>query len=255
MTWLITGSDGFIAGQLLATMPDALGIDRYYHSHTVEALTKIVHLGAISGIGECSKSAKETLRWNVEASLYRVAQADTLDVPLVFASSAAAATPTSYYAASKAMLEAWCLACRQERDQYISILRFANVYGPGSLKKTSVVATMCRDALLKGTITIHAPGDQTRDLVHVDDVLEAIDLAPDGLWGVRTGIQVSMDDLAEHIRGLSGAQIQYRPSAITSAKASADASPWIDMDYVPWQKGVRDTFNYFKEHLDVLSPA
>lgn len=255
MTWLVTGSDGFIAGRLLASMPEAIGIDRFYNPHETGDITRIVHLGALSGIGECSKSAKETLRWNVEAALYRVAQADTLDVPLVFASSAAAAMPTGYYAASKAMLEAWCEACRQERAQPISILRFANVYGPGSTKKTSVVATMCRDAILKGTITVHAPGDQVRDLVHVDDVIKAIHLAPDGLWGVRTGKQISMIDLAEFIKFLSNATIRFLPAPITGVRIPCDESPQLALEYQDWIHGVEETFAYFKEQLDVVSPA
>lgn len=259
-TWLVTGSNGFIAGRLLATAREGnlqgsafqrpcIGIDIAHAAYDTEDISKIVHLGAISGIADCSADAERTFERNVYGSLRRMRQARQLGVPLVFASSAAAAAPTSFYAASKAMIEAWCEAHRQEIGQPISILRFANVYGPGSIRKTSVVATMCRDAIQQGVIHVHAPGDQCRDLVHVDDVIKAIDIAPDGLWGVRTGAFVTMVELAEHISQLSGAKICFTPSKVVGAKVPSDESPPVDIPYLDWRPGVLETLRYFEAEL------
>lgn len=116
---------------------------------------------------------------------------------------------------------------------------------------------MCRDAILKGVITVHAPGDQLRDLVHVDDVIKAIHLAPDGLWGVRTGHLVGINDLALHIQALSGAEIRYLPATVTGIRTPTDDSTQItEIDYRFWKSGVDETFQWFKKELsDGLSTA
>lgn len=57
------------------------------------------------------------------------------------------------------------------------VLRFANVYGPYSVHKNSVVAKFFKDIMMTGQITIDGNGQQTRDFIYVNDLCHAIRLA------------------------------------------------------------------------------
>jgi UDP-glucose 4-epimerase len=57
------------------------------------------------------------------------------------------------------------------------MLRFGNVYGPGSLHKSSVVANFIRRALVGDALEIYGDGTQTRDFIYIDDLIDAVLLA------------------------------------------------------------------------------
>jgi UDP-glucose 4-epimerase len=57
------------------------------------------------------------------------------------------------------------------------ILRFGNVYGPGSFNKSSIVAKFIRQALNKEILEIYGDGTQTRDFIYIDDLIDALKLA------------------------------------------------------------------------------
>ena len=54
------------------------------------------------------------------------------------------------------------------------VLRFGNVYGPGSGRKNSVVAKFIKQSLDGETSEIYGDGTQTRDFIHIDDLIDAI---------------------------------------------------------------------------------
>ena len=54
------------------------------------------------------------------------------------------------------------------------MLRFGNVYGPGSIHKSSIVAKFIRQALNKETLEIYGDGTQTRDFIYIDDLISAL---------------------------------------------------------------------------------
>ena len=85
--------------------------------------------------------------------------------------------PASPYGASKLSGEAYCSAYFHSFGVETVALRFGNVYGPGSGHKSSVVATFIRNALAGEMLEIHGDGRQTRDFIHVEDLLRAIKLA------------------------------------------------------------------------------
>ena len=225
---MITGN-GFIAG------------------HVQDQKDTIIHLDAITGINDCKNKPLATFMRNVSQTVTLLDQAKQEGKRFVFASSAAAADPTNPYAASKAASEAFCQAYR-EMGCHVSILRFGNVYGPGSLHKTSCVAMMCREAIKNKVIYVDGDGKQTRDLVYVRDVAEAIRLAPDGTWSVRTGEQVEIWKVAEIIAELSGAMVYYSGEP-GGASSSVDNAPRVDIGYLDLRKGLELTYTWFCEQL------
>lgn len=87
----------------------------------------------------------------------------------------------------------------------VTVLRPAVVYGPGQRGGMFVPSIVA--ALLAGQRFAMTAGEQTRDLVHVDDVAGAIAAAidgPPGTYNVASGVEHTMRALAEQIAALVG---------------------------------------------------
>jgi UDP-glucose 4-epimerase len=85
--------------------------------------------------------------------------------------------PVSPYGASKLAGEGYCSSYHKSFNLETVTLRFGNVYGPGSLHKSSIVAKFIRQAINKETIEIYGDGTQTRDFIYIDDLINALSLA------------------------------------------------------------------------------
>ena len=85
------------------------------------------------------------------------------------------------------------------------ILRFGNVYGPGSLKKTSVVAKFIKNILANKDIYIFGDGRQTRDYIYIDDIVNAIKKAANKpniggeVFQIATSRETSVQELKDVI--------------------------------------------------------
>jgi len=82
--------------------------------------------------------------------------------------------PISPYGCSKLLAESYCKTYSNLYGIETCALRFSNVYGPGSLKKGSVVAVFIKQALCEEGIIIYGTGKQTRDFIYIDDLIEGI---------------------------------------------------------------------------------
>jgi len=85
--------------------------------------------------------------------------------------------PVSPYGASKLAGEGYCSAYKRSFGIDTVALRFGNVYGPGSVHKSSVVAKFIKQALEGQALEIYGDGTQTRDFVYIDDLTRAITMA------------------------------------------------------------------------------
>jgi len=151
----------------------------------------IVHLAANTGVGpsvedpraDCLANVIGTFNYLEAARINKVAR-------FIFASSGAPAGeveppiheelpphPVSPYGASKLAGEGYCSAYNRTFGIDTVMLRFGNVYGPGSLHKSSVVAKFIRQALDKEILEIYGDGTQTRDFIYIDDLINALILA------------------------------------------------------------------------------
>jgi len=80
----------------------------------------------------------------------------------------------SPYSASKLACEEFCTTYRQTFGVKVNVLRLSNVYGPHSIHKTSVIAKFIKQCINRKDLEIFGDGMQTRDFVHVDDVIDTI---------------------------------------------------------------------------------
>ena len=118
--------------------------------------------------------------------------------------------PFSVYGQSKLAAEGYVDLFARTRGLGATSVRLGNVYGPRQDPATEagVVAIFCEAARDGGRPTVFGTGLQTRDYVHVADVVAAL-LAAEasddpGPLNVGTGIETSVLELVELIGGASG---------------------------------------------------
>ena len=161
-------------------------------AHAALAVTRgadvIVHLAASTGIQPSVDAPRRDFEVNVLGTLNYLEGARVNGVKrFVFASSGAplgeaepplredtAPRPLSPYGASKLSGEGYCSAYNRSFGLETVALRFGNVFGPGSGHKQSVVARFIRRALAGETLEVYGDGQQTRDFIYIDDLLELI---------------------------------------------------------------------------------
>lgn len=151
----------------------------------------IVHLAANTGVGPSVEDPRADCMANVIGVFNYLDAARLNKTPrFIFASSGAPAGevdppiheelpphPVSPYGASKLAGEGYCSAYNKTFGIDTVMLRFGNVYGPGSLHKSSVVAKFALQALKGETLEIYGDGQQTRDFIYIDDLINAMMLA------------------------------------------------------------------------------
>jgi UDP-glucose 4-epimerase len=121
--------------------------------------------------------------------------------------------PISPYAESKLLGEYYTLGFNQNRLLKTAALRFFNVYGVRQgLNDYSGVITKFIDRLKQNqSLTIYGDGSQTRDFVHVSNIVDAIVAclenpnAEGQVFNIGTGNALTIDDLAKNLIALSGA--------------------------------------------------
>jgi UDP-glucose 4-epimerase len=122
----------------------------------------------------------------------------------------AACEPFSVYGQSKLAAEGYLGLYRRARDLSTVTLRLGNVYGPRQdpALEAGVVAIFCELARDGGRPTVFGDGKQTRDYVHVADVVAALLAAREsdapGPFNVGTGVETTVLQLAERVGELAG---------------------------------------------------
>jgi UDP-glucose 4-epimerase len=148
----------------------------------------VVHLAASTGVSPSIEDPMADCMDNVLGTLNVLEGARQSGATrFVFASSGAALgeknppiheemvpRPISPYGASKLAGEGYCTAYHGSFDLETVALRFGNVYGPNSSHKSSVVTKFIRHILKSEPLPIYGDGNQTRDFIYVDDLIEAI---------------------------------------------------------------------------------
>jgi len=166
--------------------------------------------------------------------------------------------PVSPYGATKLAVEGLLSAYSGSYNLPSTALRFSNVYGPNSERKSSVVAKFCREYLTSGHLQINGDGLQTRDYIYVDDICKAIWLAIEtratGVFQLGTGVGTSILDLIEilqsfdpshrleisHGPDLQG-EVKHNVCDIARARRELGFAPEYDL-----RRGVDETLAWFQ---------
>lgn len=179
----------------------------------------IVHLAANTGVGPSVENPRDDMESNIIGIFNMLESARINNVKqFIFASSGApagvveppiheevAAHPVSPYGASKLAGEGYCSSYYQTFGINTVALRFGNVYGPRSSKKSSVVAKFIRQALNGEVCEIYGDGSQTRDFIYIDDLIDAIVKAScfDGggeIFQIATGVELTLNEMVIELK-------------------------------------------------------
>ncbi len=257
--------------------------DATYHQHDIrdeKALDQILrlgfdhvfHLAAISNVVECSENPVESFEINTLATIQLVEKIRVLEkIPnLIYASSSAVygsqalgdqaikenqvePKPTSFYGYQKWISEKTVLEAAHSANLPFFSFRFFNVYGPHQDPKsayTGVITKFINNLSSGKKIEIHGDGSQTRDFVHIHDVVEALFCTLGhrkpfpGKYSLNIGSNrsISILALAKLISKLTGKKsdfefkpkregdVPYSLAAIDQAKKLLNWNPKIDLE-------------------------
>ena len=123
-------------------------------------------------------------------------------------------TPLSPYGAGKAAQEAFCIALRAQ-GHAVTIVRPSNAYGPGQTMRNGfgLIRTMLEQARLGMPLEIWGDGENVRDYIYIEDVVEAclrlIALTGDsGTYNLGSGVGYSINQVRGVVETASGKSLQ-----------------------------------------------
>ncbi|MDP9247095.1 MAG: GDP-mannose 4,6-dehydratase [Candidatus Dormibacteraeota bacterium] len=169
------------------------------------------------------------------------------------------AWPVSPYGVSKLAFEHYLHCYGVQHGLGYTALRYANVFGPRQNPhgEAGVVAIFCLNLLSAEPPTVNGDGQQTRDFIHVADVvranLAALDSDQRGHFNVGTGRPCDINTLFEMNEGRMEVSIGKRhgPARPGDQRTSVLDSSLI-ADKLGWQPemsleaGVADTVDWFR---------
>lgn len=167
----------------------------------------VCHLAAISGVEECSTRPERAFDVNVGGTENVAWVCREQTIPLVFAGSVAVCgepvespittnhprNPASYYGQTKQMSEEDVHHLASEAFPAHVLLK-SNLYGSHTVgdqhvSKDVVINVFVEQALAGEPLTVHEPGTQTFDFVHVCDVARSYVDSVDTLLGASPGAE------------------------------------------------------------------
>lgn len=185
----------------------------------------VFHEAAQVSVQQSVSDPKGSHEVNVEPTLTILEAARDANTRLVLASSAAIyghpeylpidenhpKEPTSPYGLEKLTADHYCRLYHELYDVETVALRYFNAYGPRQQggDYSGVISIFRDQALADDDITVEGDGEQTRDFVHVDDIVQANILAATNddavgeAFNIGTGNSITIRELAEIIRSVT----------------------------------------------------
>lgn len=168
--------------------------------------------------------------------------------------------PLSPYGASKQALEAWLGVYQRTFGLDYTVLRYANIYGPGQgiREEGAVVAVFATNMAAKRPVTIDGTGEQTRDFVYVGDCvaanLAALSNGSGQALNIGTGRQVAVREVFDCLARIAGYRRppEYGPAREGDVRRIA-LDPSLARATLGWsaatplEDGLRRTFEWFRE--------
>ena len=151
-------------------------------------IDSVIHLAAESGVDISVNKPKYAFDINVLGTFNYLEASRLNNVKnFIFASSGSVfgratppmhedyeKNPISPYGSSKLAIESFCNSYASIYDINTTILRFSNAYGNHSFHKNSVISKYIKNILNNKSLIVFGDGRQTRDYIHVNDIVLAI---------------------------------------------------------------------------------
>jgi len=166
--------------------------------------------------------------------------------------------PISPYGVSKLTGEQYCKLWKERYKSDTICLRFSNVYGPrqSAEGEGGVVSVFMRNILNDEKLLIHGSGEQTRDFIYVEDIVDAIyksvEFCSSDILNISANVQNSINDLVELIKRIhSSVEIEYtlpRKGDIMHSRLSNDKAV-NELNWAPMYslgQGIEKTYQWYK---------
>ena len=223
---LSTGKRGNVHPEATLIEGDIRDSERLHNA--MEGVDIVFHQAAQVSVARSVETPQESFSVNTAPSLAVLEHARKQGCRVVIASSCAIygdptttpisesdpKDPQSPYGVEKLTVDRYTRLYHELYDVEAIALRYFNVYGPRqSGGDYSGVIGIFKDQATSGEpLTVEGDGTQTRDFIHVDDVVRANLLAAETeavgeVYNVGTGTTVTIKGLAELIRECSGADV------------------------------------------------
>ena len=230
---LVTGGAGFIGTNLINRLVkeniEVFSLDDYstgnkdnesklakYIKGDIESIGNIsesnfdicYHLAAQSRVQPSFEDPEASFRSNIQGTLKVMEWAKKHNVKVIYAGSSSKHhdPADSPYAMSKFLGEEVCKLYKKSYSVNVEISRFYNVYGPYATldeKFGNVIGIWVSQASKGKPLTIVGDGEQRRDFIHVDDLVDGLiriansQLKHQDAWEIGTGINYSINELFE----------------------------------------------------------
>lgn len=168
--------------------------------------------------------------------------------------------PLAPYGVSKKAVGDYLHYYREVRGLEYTVLALANVYGPRQDPhgEAGVIAIFAGKLLDRDRPIIFGDGEQTRDFVYVDDVVDAFVRASEKggglLINIGTGVETSVQALYDTMARITGFKdpAHYAPERTGELRRSAldPGRAAIHLGWEPWTKledGLRRTLDWFRQ--------
>ena len=170
--------------------------------------------------------------------------------------------PTSFYGLTKLTTEHYLRIYYEAHGLNYICYRYSNVYGPrqGNGGEGGVISIFNRLIVEGKPLTVYGDGEQTRDFIYVEDVVEANikamgNTSCTGIYNVSTNTGTSVNELITRFRSISGADfmVHYEDERIGDIKHSRLSNAKAERDFgfvasTTLDEGLQKTLEYFKAH-------
>lgn len=203
-----------------------------------EKFDYIYHIAAVTPLPDCQIDPGRAVTVNVAGTVNVLEAARRFGASkVIFASTSAvyenchtfpsresdAVPPSLIYSGGKYAAEQFCRSYADVYGMNITVLRFANVYGPhiDCLRKQPPVAGyLIRELYYDRPPILHATGQQERDFIYVDDLIELALKVQKGtgfdIVNVSSNETHSINELFEMIRRIMGKEFIHAEYADSS---------------------------------------
>jgi nucleoside-diphosphate-sugar epimerase len=122
--------------------------------------------------------------------------------------------PSTPYGLSKKFAENVLTLFASKQGYKQIILRFSNVYGAGHTK--GVIHKMLTSIRETKKVTIYGDGTQRRDFLHIDDAVQALEMAiqssVSGTYNISSQARYSINDVVELLKQTHDFTVEYEPA-------------------------------------------
>jgi UDP-glucose 4-epimerase len=168
----------------------------------------------------------------------------------------------SPYGVSKKAVIDYLIAYRELHALEFSALALANVYGPRQDPhgEAGVVAIFAERIVRGEDVTVYGDGEQTRDFVFVDDVVDAFVRAATRGGGlvcnIGTGSETSVNDLLATMADVAGVEVTavkapLRPGELLRSSLDVERAS-MQLGWRPWTDladGIRPVLEFVRARL------